>query len=55
MSRSTFVLKPSKNATLQLAYALKDAEDRKARKAAKKEPEPDVPVPAKKPAKRKGK
>jgi hypothetical protein len=47
-----FVLNPSRNKTLQLAYALKDAEDRKAKKAAK-EPEPAEPV-KKQPA-RKGK
>jgi hypothetical protein len=47
-----FVLKPGRNATLKLAYALMEAEAKKAKKAAK-EPEPAEPV-KKQPA-RKGK
>lgn len=39
----TFVIKPSRNKTLQLAYALMAAEEKKARKA-KKEAEPAEPV-----------
>jgi hypothetical protein len=38
-----FVLKPGRNPTLKLAYALMEAEARKAKKAAK-EPEPAEPA-----------
>jgi hypothetical protein len=44
------VLRPGRNATLRLAYELMAEDERKAKKSAKKEPEPAEPV--KKPTKR---